>query len=135
MNEVAQGMSLKEELDALRRSQEGVDDLVYADLTSQMVLYASSGDARAQEAYDRLVTRAGALLAAKGPAARMGAAIGIAPGDGLTLESDGTGVHLYVRAGTNADECLIFGCRPGADVSAIATAAAETLTRFASPEE
>jgi len=127
-------MSLKAELDGLRKAHEGVEDLIYADLSSQMVLYASSMEARSQEVYDRLLGRAGQLLAADGPAATVAKAIGATTRDALMVDGDGTTVRLFVRAEANEEECLIFACRPGTDVSAISKAAAETLTRFASSE-
>jgi hypothetical protein len=124
-------MSLKQELDSLRKTHAGVDDLVYADISAQMVLYANSGDTRSQEVYDKLLGRAGALLTPDGATVAMARAIGADAGDALVLNSDGSGMVLVVRAAANPDECLIFGCRPGADVSAISQAAAGTLTRFA----
>lgn len=128
-------MSLKEELDGLRKSHDGVRDLVYADMSAGMVLYANSGETRSQEVYDRLFARAAQLLAEGGPAAKMGMSVGAAVRDAFILDSDGAGLRLFVRVEANAEECLIFGCHPGADVSAISRAAAETLTRFASSEE
>jgi len=127
-------MSLKEELDRLREAHEGVEDLIYADISSQMVLYASSREARSQEIYDSLLSRAQQLLAADGPAAQVAQTIGADTTDALMIDGDGSIVRLFVRAGANAEECLIFGCEPGTDVSAISRAAAETLTRFASSE-
>lgn len=127
-------MSLKEELDRLRKAHEGVEDLIYADMSSQMVLYATSREARSQEIYDSLLSRAQQLLAADGPAAQVAQTIGANTTDALMIDGDGSIVRLFVRAGANAEECLIFGCAPGTDVSAISRAAAETLTRFASSE-
>jgi len=127
-------MSLKKELDALREAHAGVEDLVYADVSAHMVLYACSAAERSQEIYDGLLNRAGALLDANGPTVAMGRAIGAGASDGLVLDSDGGSLRLIVRTGANSEECLIFGCRAGADISAISKAASETLTRFAASE-
>ena len=128
-------MSLKAELDALRKAHDGVEDLVYADMSAHMVLYATSVSERSQEVYDALVRRAGKILEKGSTTAKMARAIGATARDAFTVDGDGTGLRLFVRAEANADECLIFGCQPGADVSAIAKSGAETLTRFASSEE
>lgn len=124
-------MSLKEDLEKFRAGHPGIEDLVYADLTSQMVLFASSLGVRPQEVYDSHLKRALSLLPKGGSASVLAGAIGADPGDALLVDADGSAVRLIVRAAANADECLILGCAPGAELSAIAAAAAKALTRFA----
>jgi len=120
-------MDVAKALDDMRDAVDGCDLVAFADLSSQMVLRASSATKRGQEEIDALTDAA--LIALAGPIAEGAAALtGGAPATAVTMtQSD---VHVYLRSLTGRSEALIAICAANTDVSKIVDHGRETLDRI-----
>ena len=120
-------MDVAKVLDEMREAVDGCDLVAIADLSSQMVLRASSATKRGQEEIDALTDAA--LTALAGPIAEGAMALtGGAPATAVTMtQSD---MHVFLRSLTGRSEALIAICAPDANVSKIVDHGRDTLDRI-----
>lgn len=120
-------MDVAKVLDEMRSKVDGCDLVAFADLSSQMVLRASSATKRGQEEIDALTDAA--LLALAGPIAEGAMALtGGAPATAVTMTKGD--VHVFMRTPSGQNEALIAVCAPDADVSKVVDCGRETLERL-----
>ncbi len=128
-------MGLTEELDDLRASLPGCRFIVFADLSSRMVLCASAEVPLPQENYDALCTSAADLFSspAFGLAFRK---LGAKDGVGAeAILADALGTQIFVFGTQSSDDALCFQCGPEIDLVALIDAARPVVDRIAGGEE
>ncbi len=125
-------MDVAKALDEMRGAVDGCDLVAFADLSSQMVLRASSATKRGQEEIDALTDAA--LVALAGPLAEGAAACtGGAPATAVTMTQ--AEIHVYLRSLTGRSEALIAVCAPDTDVGKIVDHGRETLDRIVADDD
>jgi hypothetical protein len=117
-------MGIAEQLNGVRRDFPGCRVAAFADLSSRVVLFASSDARLPQDRLDAFCARAGALLA--GPAGQAGAALLGTPVERVLLpEADG--IFVFVRSPDEPDEAVICQCDADTDPVALSVRIAQEL--------
>ena len=126
-------MGLREDLEALRENHPEIQHLVYGDLSTNMVLFATADDERGQEDHDRLITFGSKTLVVANEVFKAWSK-SEEPGAEIVIGGQGTAT-IISRANSSSDEALILSLSRGADVSAIGKSAATALSQIAGDED
>lgn len=120
-------MDVAKVLDDMREEVTGCGLVAFADLSSQMVLRASSAKKRGQEEIDALTDAALQVLG--GPLAEGAASlIGRGPATAVVMSNDA--INVFLRTPKAANEALIAVCAPDTDVRKIVDCGRKTLDRI-----
>jgi hypothetical protein len=117
-------MGIAEQLNAMRRDHPSCRVATFADLSSGLVLFASTSRRLPQERLDALCARARAILNGS-PARTAEALLDGPPGEAIVAEGDG--LLVFVRSPTEPDEALICDCDPDVDLRAFTERATREL--------
>lgn len=122
-------MDVKAALEAMREDVEGCDLVMFADLSTQMVLAAASAGRRPQEELDALCGIARETL--DGPVAE-----GAAPMAGGAMPEQAAALtpidaRVFIRSAAAPQEVLICLCTPDADLEAVLEKGRMTLDLIA----
>ena len=124
-------MGIADQLAVMRDDFPQCRSVTFADLSSGLVLCASTQVKLRQERLDALCDRARALLSGPGAAAAA-AVLGAAP-DEAVLDEAGM-LLVFVRSPVEPDEALCCECEPGIDLNAFTARAAHELASIGTPQ-
>ena len=123
-------MTVMDDLNQLRADCPGCQTVVYADLSTLMVLCASSEERLPQERYDQLcrdgaeIFDCGALTAASDVLTQQ-LAVGTE-----AVRYAGKGLQAFLRGAANPAEVMCLDCKPGVDPDAVLRAARSVLEKL-----